>query len=90
MELIFYAKTKSAHHKIRSCGSLAERYKVVLASGNPMAAPMIDFNTLEVFYYPRIGKYIFQSLDGESLRYKNSGHAAAKAKDIASDMEKDC
>lgn len=77
------ATTRRAQADLSTCKTELERLLLIRKSGKPCANHCIDFNTLEDFYAPQIGRYrVYPSEKEESYRFNTPEEAMAVARQM--------
>jgi hypothetical protein len=84
-----YSKRKKHTKEVQKLSSMNEKLKYIIDNlGNPKACHMIDFDTLEEFYYPQLGYFLIRrAKDGSCGRYKTAEEAVTEAKKLIRELK---
>lgn len=75
--------TRRAQTDLLACKTELERLLLIRRSGKPRANHCIDFDTLDTFYAPQIGKYrVYPSEEKESYQFKTPEEAMAVSRQM--------
>ncbi|MDR3226066.1 MAG: hypothetical protein LBT56_00140, partial [Prevotellaceae bacterium] len=79
-------KQQKAIHKLKTT---KERLKYVIDNaGKPMACAMLDFDTFNDFYYPRLGSFVIRGHSGSSCDCITAKEAVECAKELIISLQK--